>query len=226
MRNCKDITNERFGKLKVLKFIEKKGKYFYWLCDCDCGKQKVVKSTFLREGKTRSCGCIKKSNKFEIINDYVIGMTKKGELFYFDLEDLEKVKKYTWTKKPNGYFENRKSVGLQRYIMGANPKEYVDHENHDLSDNRKYNLRKCSCSNNMMNQRMKSSNKSGKTGVYWSTREKIWVASICIDYNTIVLGYFKDFDEAKFARIKGEEKYHKNFKYELEKDINFKMDFT
>lgn len=58
-----DLTGQRFGKLTVLERAEdrvtKSGKKLVaWLCKCDCGKKCVIKSTNLKSGNTRSCGCI------------------------------------------------------------------------------------------------------------------------------------------------------------------------
>lgn len=54
-----DITGNRYGKLIV---VERAGTYKYgevtWLCQCDCGKQSTVRSSSLRRGDTKSCGCI------------------------------------------------------------------------------------------------------------------------------------------------------------------------
>lgn len=44
---------ERYGMLKVLLFVPKKG----WLCKCDCGKDKYVEGNHLRNFKYLSCGC-------------------------------------------------------------------------------------------------------------------------------------------------------------------------
>lgn len=57
---CKhDITGQRFGKLVALSKtrIDQNG-HSYWLCQCDCGKQKEIASSSLKSGKTISCGCI------------------------------------------------------------------------------------------------------------------------------------------------------------------------
>ena len=59
--NIKDLTNQRFGKLLVLKFIETKNRRAQWLCQCDCGNQKIIDSGSLLSGKIYSCGCFKKS---------------------------------------------------------------------------------------------------------------------------------------------------------------------
>lgn len=54
-----DITCQKFGRLTAISYVGS-GK---WLCKCDCGNEKVVRSCHLREGHTRSCGCLsRKSN--------------------------------------------------------------------------------------------------------------------------------------------------------------------
>lgn len=57
--NIKDLTGKRFGKLVVLRLGEKRsGRKTYWLCQCDCGNLKEVRSDGLKV--IRSCGCLKK----------------------------------------------------------------------------------------------------------------------------------------------------------------------
>ena len=53
-----DITGKRFAKLVVLSFYgrDKKNTQL-WTCQCDCGKQTVVRRHELVSGKTQSCGC-------------------------------------------------------------------------------------------------------------------------------------------------------------------------
>lgn len=56
-----DITNQRFGRLVTIKRVipegETKNK---WLCKCDCGNQCLVETSELRNGRVKSCGCLKK----------------------------------------------------------------------------------------------------------------------------------------------------------------------
>lgn len=55
----KDLTTKRFGKLVVLRSDSRtKNNQLRWLCQCDCGKQKIVRGDSLRKGMTKSCGCI------------------------------------------------------------------------------------------------------------------------------------------------------------------------
>ncbi|NFI95614.1 AP2 domain-containing protein [Clostridium botulinum] len=63
MWKLKDLTGKRFGYLIV---CEKNGlhtspsgqKKQLWKCKCDCGKETLVISENLRNGNTRSCGCL------------------------------------------------------------------------------------------------------------------------------------------------------------------------
>lgn len=52
-----DLTGKRFGKLTVINRIEDKRNGAWWLCRCDCGKEKVIKGQSLRDGLSHSCGC-------------------------------------------------------------------------------------------------------------------------------------------------------------------------
>lgn len=54
-----DLTGQRFGKLTVIKNTQEKDKQgsFYWLCQCDCGKQKRTTRNRLSHGTCTSCGC-------------------------------------------------------------------------------------------------------------------------------------------------------------------------
>ena len=56
-----DITGQKFNKLTAIKVIEKST----WLFQCDCGNFIERKSIVVRNGNTKSCGCIKKENLVE-----------------------------------------------------------------------------------------------------------------------------------------------------------------
>ena len=57
-----DLTNQRFGDLVAVERVEdyvspRKVHEEQWLCKCDCGNEKVVRSQLLKSGKINSCGC-------------------------------------------------------------------------------------------------------------------------------------------------------------------------
>lgn len=59
--NFLDITGQHFGRLLVLHATEqRKRKQVVWQCVCDCGNTTGVCGTELRNGDTRSCGCLQR----------------------------------------------------------------------------------------------------------------------------------------------------------------------
>jgi len=54
-----DIAGQRFGRLTVLRISHVDKRYgSYWVCQCDCGKENIVRGTKLNSGHTKSCGCL------------------------------------------------------------------------------------------------------------------------------------------------------------------------
>ena len=73
-----DITGQKFGKLTVIKRDGVDGTISTWLCECECGKQAVVRKSHLTTGETSSCGCL----RFERDDSYfrpTHGMTNAPE---------------------------------------------------------------------------------------------------------------------------------------------------
>lgn len=59
-----DLTGQRFGRLVVIdRAVELPG--VWWNCQCDCGKQTKVRSSQLRYGFTKSCGCLRDELRVE-----------------------------------------------------------------------------------------------------------------------------------------------------------------
>lgn len=66
MSNFKDITGEKYNRLKVVSREKNtKGGQARWLCKCDCGRSVIVIGVNLRNGNTQSCGCLQKEKLFE-----------------------------------------------------------------------------------------------------------------------------------------------------------------
>lgn len=62
----RDLTNQRFGKLTVVKEYGKdKSGHIIWECICDCGNIKQCLATNLTTGKTTSCGCLRNKKTIE-----------------------------------------------------------------------------------------------------------------------------------------------------------------
>lgn len=55
-----DLTGQKFGLLTVIGLAETDTRKTYWVCKCDCGNMKTVRSDSLLCGAIKSCGCIKR----------------------------------------------------------------------------------------------------------------------------------------------------------------------
>lgn len=95
---------------------------------------------------------------------------------------------------------------------GEWPTHGIDHINGDRTDNRIANLRDVPISVNSKNQKRRSGNTSGITGVSYFARTKKWVAMIKGDGKVRNLGYFATIEDAAAARKVAEAKYgfHQN----------------
>lgn len=126
MRKIINLIDKRFGNLVVIKLIESdKWGNARWLCRCDCGNYKNILSASLRNGITKSCGCLKKNNGFKH------GHARKGKLSkiyriwqgmnqrcndqknkdYKHYGDRGIKVCYRWSNKKNGFENFYKDVG-------------------------------------------------------------------------------------------------------------------
>lgn len=231
-----DMTNKKYGHLLVIKrgddyITPKKHKEIQWWCRCDCGNPDLilVRGYCLRRGTTTSCGCeqkklvserFKKYNLYDLSGEYGIGYTSKGEEFYFDLEDYDKIKNYSWYIH-HGYVctsiwdnNNYNMIMMHNIVMNNDKDKIIDHIKHKTNDNRKSQLRYSDDSKNQMNKRIQRNNTSGVPGVTYIKRDGVWVARISINGKRIHLGSSKDFNEAVKLRKEAEEKYFGKFSYD------------
>lgn len=213
-----------------------------WVCKCDCGKEHISLGWDLTSGDTTSCGCYRKECEIENLKphsykeqfntydlttkEYGIGYTNKGEPFWFDKEDFDLIKSYCWHYNEDGYVcaKDKKSnsiVRLHRIVMEIKePNIFVDHIKHpprkeNKVDNRKCNLRVVTALENSWNSSISTANTSGVKGVYWKKENQKWQAIIGYKGKQIHLGYFEKFEDAVKARKTAEEKYQKEYSYDV-----------
>lgn len=53
----RDLANKKFGSIRVLAFVGRRGGDSLWRCRCDCGTETVASGWNIYCGATRSCGC-------------------------------------------------------------------------------------------------------------------------------------------------------------------------
>lgn len=94
---------------------------------------------------------------------------------------------------------------------GQVPTLPLDHINGNRDDNSIANLREATASQNTVNQKRRSNNKSGFKGVHWSEPHKKWRARIKINGRYKSLGYFSDQKDAFAAYMAACEGAHGPF---------------
>ena len=175
---------------------------------------KIFKRTYRDKNEIIDCG-----NYYEIC--LYKGCSEQIEVARtkIDKEDLDKVKDYKWNldnstgyvvTNINSHIKKHLHLPLHQLIMGKPPIEYqVDHKFGDKLDNRKYNLRFATNSQNQMNRK-------NVKGYYWNKQTKKWQTQIMLNGKSIHLGSFTDeqtvANVAKEARLKyfGEFAYKDN----------------
>ena len=95
-KHVKDITGQRFGKLKVESFshVTKTGGS-YWNCVCDCGNKTLTRARVLKNDHKRSCGCLVWLRPFESLYNFLIKTSTfrgvENSLSYEDFLEFTKI---------------------------------------------------------------------------------------------------------------------------------------
>lgn len=234
-----DITGQQFGLLTAVRIQEKRNGHEYWLCQCSCNTSRttVVRKNHLTTGRIRSCGCLYTGQKrgvggpntYVFVDDCVIGRDFKGNCFYLDRIDYDLVVPYQWYLNHDGYVVariNKKTVTMHRFLMGDN-EDTIDHINAVKHDNRRFNLRGATSSENAANR---SGSYVGKPviGVYKHKNYDKYEALIIKNNERKPLGFYETYEEAVKARLQGEVIYFGEFapqkhlfeQYEIKENLN------
>lgn len=202
-------------------------RYAQWLCCCNCGSDKkfIVRGSYLRNGSKISCGCTKREgkygrpklgNKVDLSGQYGIGWTSNtNEEFYFDLEDYDIIKEYTWyafmdgSTKALAAWDNKKQSRISMHqLLGCHR---YDHADRNELNNRKENLRLCTIQENRINSSKRSDNTSGFIGVNYNKNDQMWWAKISINKKETLVGRYTNKEDAIIARLKAEKKHYGEF---------------
>lgn len=117
--------------------------------------------------------------------------------------------------KSNGYVKilvDRKRYYAHRlawfYVHKEWPPHEIDHKNRCRADNRIDNLRLASRTINAQNLPISKRNKSGFKGVWWDSRDGVWVSYINASGKRYILGRFTTIEAARKAREDAEINLH------------------
>jgi hypothetical protein len=89
-------AGDRYGKLIIVREVEKIDRHRRFECKCDCGNVVIAKINILRMGGRKSCGCLVRENA-------IINMKKKAQ-------------KAKGTTLQNGYLSYTNGPHMQRRV--------------------------------------------------------------------------------------------------------------
>lgn len=159
----------------------------------------------------------KVKNRYDLSGEYGIGWTSNtNKEFYFDLDDYDKIKDYTWFEhlRKDGYrlleawdSDLKRKVKMW-CVLGY---KHHDHINRNTLDNRSENLRPATVAENARNCSKNSNNTSGFTGIRWREKRNRWEVSIQFDGTRFWLGEFENKEDAIATRLTAEAEYYGEF---------------
>lgn len=127
-----DLRNLKFGRLLVIALAKEKHLGIrVWQCLCDCGNEKFAITKTLRNGRTRSCGCLHIESSLKKIKD--LGVRPIGY-------ERTTSKGYIEIRTENGF--KRKHVHVMEMHLGRklNTGEVVHHKDQNKTNNDLSNL--------------------------------------------------------------------------------------
>ena len=128
---------------------------------------------------------------------------RNGAEFLIDAGDFPFVSQYSWWLSNKGYpatTAKGKKVTLHKLLIPDAQGMDIDHISGDPLDNRRANLRVCTHQQNMFNQRRRSNNTSGYTGVSYLKNTRSFEAYIMCHGIKRRVGLFHNAPEAARAR--------------------------
>lgn len=194
-------AGDKFGKLTV---IEPAGSDAYskqmWLCSCECGSTCIKITSNLKKAKIASCGCYVKSihgqsgSRLYSVWEAMHQRCYNENATYYEYYGGRGIRvSHEWMEFTN--FAND---------MGEVPDGFVIDRIEPNGDYSKANCRWVTRSESSYNTRKQKNNTSGRTGVFFSKREGLWLARIDYQGRTIRLGSSATFEGACRLREKAE----------------------
>lgn len=126
-----DIIGQKFNRLTVLeRSLPNQNHLAMWKCKCDCGTEVIVAGTLLRNGHTKSCGCLQKEKATQCNLKDITGQ-KFGRLIVIEKDRIKKGN-YWKCKCDCGNIVSARGVDLKREAVqscGCLQKEKVKQYN-------------------------------------------------------------------------------------------------
>lgn len=215
MYNKLNLIGQKYGKLKVVSSVDSKNNKTRWHCLCDCGNKCIVFTSYLRSGRTKSCGCLRKKPKNYQLPRYkyvkhghCLNGTKSKTYRNWQLMiyrcDNPKNKDYQYygargIKVCSSWYD------FQNFLndMGEAPSQ--KHNIHRINNDGNYEKENCRWTTlhfHIRNTRKRIDNTSGYVGVVYNKATKKWYSSVTINKKKVRLGTYENKKDALIARNK------------------------
>ncbi len=199
-----NLENQQFERLVAKKRLPG-GK---WFCHCECGNDVIVSTGSLRNGDTRSCGCLKNDlNRIDLTGQR-FGLLRaikplnkvinKSMVWLFECDCKNLCEATVHAVKSEG----RQSCGCLRYENKVKQASKML-EKRELINGTDVNI--------ILSKKLLSNNTSGFKGVSWYNTQRLWAAKIQFQGKTYRLGFFHQLEDAVKARAEAEERLHGPF---------------
>lgn len=219
-----DFIGKKFGRLTVVsegltQMYDKSGytcKRHFWNCICDCGKQISAREDGLKNGRISSCGCYRTDRIRDANTKHGMCGTPTHKAWISMIDRCYQPKD---TSYPN--YGGRGITVCERWLepsgqgfmnfledMGELPDGLSLDRINPRDNYSPENCRWVDTSHQSFNQRLRVTNKSGKTGVNFNKKRNNWEARITKNYETFFLGSFDDMQSAVEARKSAEIEYY------------------
>jgi len=206
-----DETGNKYGRLRVIgRFKNNRYGNARWLCLCVCNKMVIVFGSGLRNGNTKSCGCLRDERNTKRLTTH--GLTKTVEY-----KTWNSMIQRCFNKDDAGYnnYGGRNITVCIRWLkfenffadMGIKPEGLTIERIDNNRDYCKENCKWATWTEQGRNQRIRKDNKTGVNGVSWSKRHQKYCVRIRVNGKRLFLGHFDSLQRAAKVRKQGEQRY-------------------
>lgn len=211
-----NLTGKHYNRLTVDSYAFSLNGNAYWLCSCECDNKNIVSTAKLKNGHTKSCGCLKKvvvpSNSKNLIGQKFNKLTvisksdkrtKNGNVYWNcececgNFTEVTTAKLTSGSTKSCGCIKGKTLSDEQLKDRGKKVKSTLTEKGYFVDGTALYAL----------NDRPPKNNTSGVRGVTWDKSKNKWIAQIEFQGKHIFLGRYEEKEGAIHVRKEAEKKY-------------------
>ena len=196
-----DLTGQRFGRLTVIKRVENDGEKVMWLCRCDCGNETTVFSGYLRNGDTKSCGCLSKDKLRE--RRFKHGESRKTRLYNIWIHIKHRTSGKANEKRTKKWYTDKNIKMCEEWADFRNFRDWANANGYDdsltidrIDGNKGYSPENCRWVDWKTQTRNKSNNinitRNGETKCL-----KDWCTELGLNYRSIFQRIARGWDKEK-----------------------------